>query len=115
MNDSILNDVKKILGIDEADDSFDTDLIIYINTMLLPLRQLGVNTSSDFVLHDASETWEDLIYNQNGLSAIKTWLALKVRKVFDPPQSGTTMEALNSSINELEWRINVEVDPVKTE
>ena len=111
MDESVLIDVKKLLGIDKSDNSFDPDLIIYINSFIPVLGQLGVDVDREFELYDEYDTWDDFISTQNGLQTIKTWMALKVRKVFDPPQSSTTMEALNSMINELEWRINVEVDP----
>lgn len=111
MDESILVEIKKLLGIDADDTSFDTDIIIHINSFIPVLFQLGVNVDPNFAITGNDEVWADLISTQNRLQTVKTWLYLKVRKVFDPPQSGTTMEALNSSLNELEWRINVTVDP----
>ena len=35
---------------------------------------------------------------------------LKVRLLFDPPISSSTMEAIKNSINELEWRLHTEVE-----
>ena len=113
MDDSILITIKKSLGIDTADTSFDSDIIMHINSFIPVLYQLGVGPSSGLLIEDSSSSWGDLLDNESKLALVKTWLYLRVRKVFDPPQSGTAMEALNSTINELEWRINVSVDPIK--
>ena len=45
MNDSILNDIKKLLGIMESYEHFDADIIIHINTAFSTLTQLGVGPS----------------------------------------------------------------------
>lgn len=42
MDDSILTTIKKLLGIADMDESFDTDIIVHINTFLRRLNQLGV-------------------------------------------------------------------------
>ena len=109
MEDSILNTIKKMLGIDESDKSFDLDIITNINSAFNVLKQLGVGPEEGFMIEDAMDEWEDYTDSIH-LNDIKTYIYLKVRKVFDPPQNSTVMEALNSAINELEWRINIEVD-----
>ena len=42
---------------------------------------------------------------------IKTYVYLKVKLVFDPPQSSSVTDSINRQISELEWRMNNEVDP----
>ena len=110
MEDSILISIKKLIGLDSEDTSFDTDLIMHINSSIDVLRQLGI-PSEGFYVEDEGATWEDYLPSSNLFQIVKTYIYMKVRKWFDPPQNGTTMEALNSSIAELEWRINVTVDP----
>lgn len=110
MDESILNTIKKLLGIDASDTSFDQDVITHINSTFAILYQLGVG-SDDFSIEDDSTTWGDYLSSYKQLNTVKTYIYCKVRKIFDPPQSGSSMEALNSIINELEWRINVAVDP----
>lgn len=115
MEESILVSVKKLIGLDSEDESFDVDLIININSAIDVLRQLGLDIDSGLIVEDDSLTWADLIPEGVSLNMVRTYIYMKVRKWFDPPQNGTTMEALNSSIAEIEWRINVAVDPsVKT-
>ena len=111
METSILTDIKKLIGLDSEDTSFDTDLIININSAIDVLRQIGVKMDSDFCVEDNTATWGDLIPEGYTLNQIKTYLWMKVRKWFDPPQNGTAMDALNTSIADLEWRISVAVDP----
>ena len=110
MGDSILNSVKKIIGIDAADTSFDIDIIMHINSVLNALTQLGVGPEEGFSITDATSKWEDFLEDSVKLELVKSYVALKVRKIFDPPQSATAMEAINSVINELEWRVGITVD-----
>ena len=114
MESSILTTVKKLIGLAEEDESFDQDLLVHINSALLFLNQIGITVKDDFELEDSSATWTDLLGSDcdpYAFRAVKTYIVLKVRKVFDPPQNGTVMEALNSEIFTLEWRLNVQVDP----
>lgn len=109
MNDSVLNDVKKILGISSDNTDFDMDLIIHINSVLFVLSQMGVCKKSDYGIYSQENKWIDIIDPQTQLNlfAVKTWTALKVRMIFDPPTSSALIEALNSSIKELEWRMYI--------
>lgn len=110
MEESILISIKKLLGIDASDTSFDLDIITHINSTFSILYQLGIG-SDDFTIEDNSTTWGDYLSSYKQLNTVKTYMYCKVRKIFDPPTSGSSMESLNSLINELEWRINVAVDP----
>lgn len=46
---------------------------------------------------------------------VKAYISVGVRLVFDPPASASVKEALQGYKDELEWRINVAVDPGKEE
>ena len=108
--DSILTSVKKIIGISEEDESFDTDLIIHINSVLMVLNQLGVGPEDGFSITDKSAVWTDLIGDNKLIEAVKTFVGLKVRLIFDPPTSSAVLDSINKTISELEWRINVMVE-----
>lgn len=108
--DSILTSTKKLAGLAEEYDHFDPDIIMYINFVFLTLKQIGVGPSSGFVITDESATWEDYIPNNEILrEATKAYMGAKVRLQFDPP-SGSYLEALKHSIDEYEWRLNLEVE-----
>lgn len=109
MNESILTSIKKLLGITENDTNFDTDIIIHINSVFMVLNQLGVGPSEGFRIEDKYSTWDEYITEDNDLDAVKTYMYLKVKLVFDPPLSSSVLEANKQLINELEWRLNVQV------
>lgn len=106
---SILTSIKKLLGIAEACEDFDDDIIIHINTVFMILNQLGVGKKV-FAIEDKSSTWNDFLEDDENLEAIKTYIHLKVRLIFDPPLSTAVKEAIENSIRELEWRINVQAE-----
>lgn len=45
---------------------------------------------------------------------MKSYVALKVKLLFDPPQSSSTIEATKNLISELEWRLYAECDKEET-
>lgn len=110
MEKSILTSIKKLLGITEDYTAFDTDIIIHINTALMVLNQLGIGPEEGLVIKSKKDKWDDFIDEDDKLESVKTYVYLKVKLSFDPPQSGATMEALKESIKEFEWRLNVQSD-----
>lgn len=110
MTDSILTSIKKLLGLTEDYTNFDTDIIIHINSVFMNLHQLGVGPSEGFRIEDEYATWDEYITEEDNLDAVKTYIYLKVKLVFDPPLNGSVMEALKQSIAEYEWRLNVQAD-----
>ena len=107
--DSILVSIKKLIGPSAIYEVFDPDLIMHINSTLFVLYQLGV-LSDKFVVSDSSNSWSDLSTVKD-IEAIKTYVYLKARMYFDPPTNSALISAINEQIKELEFRMNVEVDP----
>lgn len=111
MGNSILTDIKKLLGIDESYEQFDQDIIIHVNTYLRNLNQIGVGKRG-FSISDKNSKWIDFLGdNSDRLDEVKTFVYIKVRLVFDPPTSSYVLASLDKVADELEWRLNVEVDP----
>ena len=108
--ESILTSIKKLLGIEEEYTQFDNDIIMHINSVFLNLTQLGVGPAEGFLIEDDTATWEDFIGDSNQLQAVKSYMYLKVKLLFDPPLSSSAIESMNRMIAELEWRLNVAVD-----
>lgn len=94
-----------MLGIDEGDINFDTDIIIHINSVLSILRQLGVGPSEGFYITGKDETWKELLLEDNTLEHIKSYVYLKVRLIFDPPTSSAVLDAMKQGVAEYEWRV----------
>lgn len=105
--ESILTSVKKLLGIAEEYTQFDADIIMHINTVFMTLCQMGVGPSTPFQITGSSELWNNFSDDVETMNAVKTYVYMKVRLIFDPPQSGTLMESLKQLIDEYEWRLNV--------
>lgn len=103
--DSILTSVKKLLGLTEGYAAFDADLIMHINSVLMILNQMGVGPEKTFAISDATATWSEFCGERTDIEAVKSYTALKVRLLFDPPQSSSVMDAIKSQISELEWRL----------
>lgn len=110
MDDSILDSIKKILGMPPDYDAFDTDLVIHINSVFGILAQLGVGPEGGFSISDNTTLWNEYLGDSKDLEMVKSYMALKVRLVFDPPTIGAVMDAMKEQIREFEWRLNVQVD-----
>lgn len=110
--ESILYSIKKMMGLDPDYTPFDTDLVLHINSVIMILRQLGIGPQSGYAITGPDETWGDYLgSNEPLLEAVKSYIYLKVRTVFDPPSNSYVMDAIQKQISEYEWRLNVEVDP----
>ena len=110
METSILTSIKKLLGIAEDYTEFDEDIITHINSVFLNLTQLGVGPEAGFMIEDNTAVWEDFINDSIQLQAVKTYVYLKVKLLFDPPLTSSVTESINRMIAELEWRLNAAVD-----
>lgn len=108
--DSILTSVKKMLMLAEDDTTFDMDIIMHINSVFLTLNQIGVGPAEGFYIESKRDTWEDFLGDATNLEAVKSYMFLKVRLLFDPPLSSSVIEASNSIIAEFEWRLRLAVD-----
>lgn len=107
--ETILNTIKKLLGIQQEYEYFDEDIMIHINTAFATLNQLGVGPAEGFYMDDKTALWDDYITSIN-MQMIKSYIYLKVRILFDPPTSSVLMDSMNRSIAEMEWRLFLEGD-----
>lgn len=107
MESSILISTKKILGVAEEYTAFDPDIITHINSSFSVLNQLGVGPTEGFGIEDETAEWTDIGIPANQLSMVRTYIYLKTRMLFDPPNTSFLIEAMNKQIEELEWRLNV--------
>lgn len=115
--ESILTSIKELLGITEEYTHFDRPIIMHINTVLMVLTQLGVGPAEGFVIEDDTATWADFIPDATPvkLDAVKSFIYLKVRLLFDPPQNSALIESINRQISEYEWRLNVAAETPKSD
>lgn len=105
--DSILSTIKKLIGgIAEDDDHFDVDIITHINSVFLELSQIGIGPEEGFSISDKTTTWDEFIESGTIQNAVRTYVYLKVKLVFDPPSSSFVIESINKTLDRLEWRLN---------
>lgn len=98
-----------MLGIDTSYTHFDADIIMHINTVFMILNQIGLPR---FTIEDADSEWSDyfgLVDGSCDVESVKSYMFMKVRMMFDTP-TGSVAESYRNLINELEWRLNIEVD-----
>lgn len=114
MEASILNTIKKNLGLAPDYTAFDLDIVIYINTVFGVLHQIGVGPEEGFAIEDDTSTWDQFIpddsTNPNALSRlnmVKTYISLRTRQIFDPPATSYMISAMEDQIEQLEWRLSV--------
>ena len=110
MSDSILTSIKKRLGIVEEYTEFDPDIIMDINSVFSILHQLGIGPEEGFEIADDTATWTDYFGSNIIINDVKTYVYLKVRKMFDPALNSAVSQSIDSLISELEWRLNVACD-----
>lgn len=105
---SILDDIKKLLGLDASYAAFDTDVIIHINSALGVLNQLGVGPTAGYAIVDNTATWDAFIGSTDlNVSMVKTYIFMKVKMMFDPPTTSFVIEAYTKQIAEFEERISI--------
>jgi len=107
---SILDSIKKLLGIEPNDICFDDEIIININSVFTILAQLGVGPATGFTISDSSSVWSDFIGERIDLELIKTYVYMRVRLMFDPPQNSFLVDSIKKQCEEFEWRLNVQSD-----
>lgn len=104
-SNSILNTIKKMLGLDPTYTAFDTDIVVHINSAFMMLNQLGVISRGYHITGD-SETWANALGSEvYDYESIKDYIYIKVRLLFDPPQTGFVTEALKQNLSEIEYRL----------
>lgn len=110
--ESILTSIKKMLGPEAEYTHFDPEIIININAVFDDLHQLGVGPADGFCIEDVSAVWSDYLPDKKILQSVKTYMYLRVKLVFDNSTlSASVIASMERQIKELEWRLNVRVDP----
>lgn len=104
--DSILDTTKKLLGLPADYTEFDLDIVTHINSVFFTLNQLGVGPAGGFFISDSSSKWEEFM-GVEAISAVKSYMGLKVRLLFDPPTTSFAIAAMEKQAEEYEWRLNV--------
>lgn len=104
---SILESTKKLLGIMPDYEHFDMDLIIYINSAISILRQIGIGPKLGYRITSKNDLWGDFIGESHMIEDVKSYIYLRCRLIFDPPTNSFLVTAIENQITELTWRLSV--------
>ena len=107
---SILDDVKDTLDLAPEHTAFDTAIKLYINTALADAAQLGVGPAEGVEIKDSRTKWGDITDDDPLFNALKSYVHLRVKLLFDPPDIGFVLTAMKEQIEKAEWRLSVAVD-----
>lgn len=113
METSILTTVKKSLGVEEDYVAFDSDILMFTNSVLSTLNQIGVGPEEGFQIEDKDATWEQFLGTDPRLNNVKAYVYLKVRLLFDPPATSFAIQAIQDQAKELEYRIYTAAEVAK--
>lgn len=112
---TILSDIKSMLSI-EYGDSFDKEILLFINSAVMEVYQLGCCTYQNEVTEDT--TWGDILSTDDmkmSVSFVKKYIYIRTKLSFDPPTSGFYTTALEKELDELKYRLIVQVEGTLTE
>lgn len=117
---SILKSIKKVLNVDVEDDSFDTDILMHVNSVFSDLESFGIGPQDGYMIEDDTAIWDEYLAGDYRLNSVKTFIYDKVRLVFDPPGTSFHINAIKDRIKETEFRLSMKreveewVDPRPT-
>lgn len=104
--DSILDSVKLANGYDPEDDSFDVEILMYINTAFSLIHSRSDHSPSVFVVKDRNDIWTRYPL-ASAIELIKTYVSLYVRLYFSPPESGYGTKNISDNLEHLLFQISV--------
>lgn len=109
---SILTDTKMMLGVGAAESPFDPEITLHINSALANMYQLGVGPSTGLFITNEDTTWDDLLEGDPRLGHVKSLMMLKVKMLFDPPDTGYMVTAYEKVIEKYEWQVRVAAEEI---
>lgn len=119
LDEPIIKTIRGALGLDKEDTSFDSDLIMHINSTIGVLNQNGIGRSVLVVSEE--QTWNDFINPEQTVGneffgMVPSYIMLRTKTLFDPPPP-STVEYYKQTVDELLWRLRTayDVKPIEEE
>ena len=106
-SESILDSIKKLIGIEDTETYFDSDIVTGVNSAFSSLNQIGIGPDDGFSISDNTKVWNNYLTNVRTLELVKSYVHLKTKLLFDPPSSSSIVDIINKEISEFEWRLNI--------
>ena len=112
MDDSILDSIKIILGVDPEYEVFDSEILMAINTSFMNLTQIGLGPAEGFRVPNKAVAWSAILGERMDLESVKSYIGIKSRILFDPPANATILQALQEAAAEALCRILTQLEEV---
>lgn len=110
MLQSIVAHVATACGLETEDESFDEELLSYINGALGAISQQGCG-KPEMQVADRKAEWPSILTPEELATPIAgmvpEYLVVQTRILFDPPPQGT-QRFMEEHLNELLWRIGIQ-------
>lgn len=117
LEQSILKSTKKKLGLDADYTAFDEEVTSFINSSFFSLKRIGIGPANGFEIEGDEEVWDDFVdvdmLDVSAMNALRTYIYLKVRLLFDPPGTPYHIQAIEDQIAELEHTLLTERELIK--
>lgn len=116
LSNSILVSMKQTMWPDVEEGTnmpFDAELIMHINSIFTDLYQLGIGPESPYQITGESETWTDFFSDIDKVNDVKSYMYLRLRLLFDPPQNSFLVQSYEKQIEKMEWRLTVSSDELE--
>lgn len=110
LDESILNSIKKLLGIALENTVYDDVVALHINTALADIVSMGVGPKDGYRISGSDNQWSEFLGNVKPelIENTKTLVYIKVRLIFDPPKNSAIIESFSARAKEIEYRIYTE-------
>jgi hypothetical protein len=112
IENSILHDIKQLLGQEWDDPTYDLDIKIHINAVFSNLNDIGVGPAGGFKITGPETLWTAFTAGVLDLEDVKTYVYYRCRLGFDPPNNGFLVTNLQEAAQKLEWTLMVKCDPI---
>ncbi len=117
MEESILKTIKEALGIVDDYTAFDSQIIMHINSVFMILNQMGIGPEGGYQIQDKADAWSEFIVKSDWdgelFNLVKTYIAIKVKMIWDPPSSNALLDVYQRQIDEFEYRLNLRSEEIK--
>lgn len=117
MEESILKTIKEALGIVDDYTAFDSQIIMHINSVFMILNQIGIGPEGGYQIQDKADAWSEFIkksdWDDESFNLVKTYIAIKVKMIWDPPSSNALLDVYQRQIDEFEYRLNLRSEEIK--
>lgn len=104
----VLTTIKYLLNIEQNATHFDNEIIVHINAALSRLADMGIVESGTII--DNTTMWTSIIGTSTEIEAVKEFIYLDVKLVFDPPASSSVQQAFaarrDEMLHTLSWKVD---------